>query len=176
VKAQSNLEGISKVNKKPPPTKERQTGPSRDSTSYQQWPRNSHPYTTQRDRYISNSPYSFGGQVSQFIDNWAKITSDPWVLPTVENGLSLDFISTPTQQKIPHNAAMNDQQLEICDTEISSLLRKGAITPSDGVVSEFRKRVVCSTKIFGGWMPIVNLKGLIQFIPHQHLNNGSPNC
>jgi hypothetical protein len=71
---------------------------------------------------------------------------------------------------------MNDQQLEICDTEISSLLRKGAITPSDGVVSEFRKRVFCSTKIFGGWMPIVNLKGLIQFIPHQHLNNGSPNC
>jgi hypothetical protein len=28
---------------------------------------------------------------------------------------------------------MNDQKLEICDTEISSLLRKGAITPLDGV-------------------------------------------
>jgi hypothetical protein len=51
----------------------------------------------------------------------------------VKHGLSLDFISTPTQQKIPRNAVMNVQQLEICDTEISSLLRKGAITPLDGV-------------------------------------------
>ncbi|KAI9562493.1 hypothetical protein GHT06_009930 [Daphnia sinensis] len=132
-KAQSTLEGISKVNKKPPPTKDRHPGPARDSTSNQQRPRNSYLYTAQRDRYITYSYHSFGGQVSRFIDNWAKITSEPWVFRTVEHGLSLDFISTPTQLKIPRNAVMNDQQLEICDTEIFSLLRKGAITPSDGV-------------------------------------------
>jgi hypothetical protein len=108
-KAQSTLEGISKVNKKPPPSKDRNPGHARDSTSNQQWPRNSYPYDAQRDRYITNSSHSFGGQVSRFIGNWVKITSDPWVLRTVEHGLSLDFIFTPTQQKIPRNAVMNDQ-------------------------------------------------------------------
>lgn len=61
---------------------------------------------------------------------------------------------------------MNDQQLEICDTEISSLLRKGAITPSDG--SGFISGFFVVPKSSGGWRPIVNVKGLNQFIPHQH--------
>ncbi|EFX70208.1 hypothetical protein DAPPUDRAFT_257407 [Daphnia pulex] len=68
-KAQSTLEGISKVNKKPSPTKDRHPGPARDSTSNQQRPRNSYPYAAQRERYITNSSHFFGCQVSRFIDN-----------------------------------------------------------------------------------------------------------
>lgn len=78
----------------------------------------------------------------------------------------MDFISTPTQQKIPRNAAMNDLQIEICDGEISSLLQKGAVSPSDG--AGFISGFFVVPKSSGGWRPIINLKGLNQFIPHQH--------
>ncbi len=59
---------------------------------------------------------------------WRTITSDPWILQTVEKGLTLELMPTPTQQKIPHNAVMSADQIEICNAEVKSLLEKGAIT------------------------------------------------
>ena len=57
-----------------------------------------------------------------------RITRDPWLLETVEKGLTLNFMSQPTQQSVLHYAVMGADQIEICNTEVRSLREKGAIT------------------------------------------------
>jgi hypothetical protein len=97
---------------------------------------------------------------------WRTITSDPWILETVEKGLTLDFMSPPTQQKIPHNAVMSADQIEICNAEVKSLLRKRAITRA--IDYSFTSGFFLVPKASGGWRPIINLKALNLFIPHMH--------
>lgn len=41
-------------------------------------------------------PFSFGGQISQFLQIWSQITKDPWILQTVAEGLSLEFVFQPS--------------------------------------------------------------------------------
>lgn len=127
---------------------------------------NNHFNSATRGGYVSISPYSFGGRISRFVDVWRNITGDPWILETVQHGLSLDFISLPTQQRIPHNAVMNAEQIRICTEEIASLLGKGAITQVTdyGFISGF----FLVPKASGGWRPIINLKALNLFIQHRH--------
>jgi hypothetical protein len=45
----------------------------------------------------------------------------------VAEGLSLEFVSHPTQSLIPRNSVSNPSQWEACNKEVISLLEKGAI-------------------------------------------------
>jgi hypothetical protein len=125
------LEGISK--KRATPSKDQQAASTSQRRS------TNHFNSAPRDGYVTVSLISFGGQISRYVKAWQKITCDPWVLETVQYGLSLDFMSPPFQQKIPRNAAMNVEQTEICQEEVTSLLGKGVITQVNvyGFVSGF---------------------------------------
>ncbi|EFX76178.1 LOW QUALITY PROTEIN: hypothetical protein DAPPUDRAFT_249370 [Daphnia pulex] len=105
-KSQATLEVISKKNKKSSSTKDQPAGPSGQFNKS-----NNHSNPGSRDGYVSISPYSFGGRISRFVDVWRTITGDPWILETVQHGLSLDFISPATQRRIPRNAVMNSEQI-----------------------------------------------------------------
>ena len=41
-----------------------------------------------------------GGQISQRLKEWEKITSDPWILGTVK-GVQIPFEEVPIQQREP---------------------------------------------------------------------------
>ncbi|EFX68765.1 hypothetical protein DAPPUDRAFT_259675 [Daphnia pulex] len=105
-KSQATLEGIAKKNKKSSSTKDQPAGPSGQFNKS-----NNHSNPRSRDGYVSISPHSFGGRISRFVDVWRTITGDSWILETVQHGLSLDFISPPTQRRIPRNAVMNSEQI-----------------------------------------------------------------
>ena len=49
-----------------------------------------------------NSSYGrlVGGRISNFIEEWRKITSDPWVLSVVQEGLRLNFTTPPRQESV----------------------------------------------------------------------------
>jgi hypothetical protein len=83
-KSQATLEGISK--KKATPSKDQQ------AVSTSQRRSTNHFNSAPRDGYVTVSPISFGGQISRYVKAWQKITCDPWVLETVQYGLSLDFM------------------------------------------------------------------------------------
>lgn len=161
-KSQATLEGIAKKNKKSSSTKDQPAGPSGQFNKS-----NNHSNPGSRDGYVSISPYSFGGRISRFVDVWRTITGDPWILETVQNGLSLDFISPATQRRIPRNAVMNSEQIGICAEEITSLLEKGAITQVYNYF--FVSGFFLVPKASGGWRPIINLKALNLFIQNRHL-------
>lgn len=111
-------------------------------------------------------PFSFGGQISRFWHVWSQITNDPWILQTVAEGLSLELVSQPFQSVIPKNSVSNPTQWEACNKEIISLLEKGAIveTGEPGFVSG----IFLIPKKAGGFRPIINLKGLNQFLLYRH--------
>ena len=41
------------------------------------------------------APDKVGGQVSFFLGNWAKVTSDPWVLSVMRNGYQVEWLQKP---------------------------------------------------------------------------------
>jgi hypothetical protein len=75
-------------------------------------------------------------------------------------------MSRPTQQSVQHNAAMNADQIEICNMEVRSLREKGAITRANEC--SFTRGFFLVPKASGGWRPIINLKALNLFIPRLH--------
>ncbi|KAI9556087.1 hypothetical protein GHT06_018659 [Daphnia sinensis] len=90
---------------------------------------------------ISPIDWPVAGRTGHFVDGWARLTRDPWVLSTVENGFELEFIAEPPfQRSIPPNASMDAVQLDLCSAEVESLIKKGAIVETEekgGYVSRY---------------------------------------
>jgi hypothetical protein len=48
------------------------------------------------------------------------VTSDPWVLDMVTNGLKIDFVSHPIQRMPPRDLVMSEEMQAVCDAEVAS--------------------------------------------------------
>ncbi len=91
--------------------------------------------------FISKIDLPIAGRTAHFVDAWARLTKDPWVLSTVEYGFELEFIAEPPfQRSIPPNASMDAVQLDLCSAEVESLVKKGAVVETEeegGYVSRY---------------------------------------
>ena len=65
-----------------------------------------------------------GGRLQHFADEWHLVTTDPWIISSLKEGLAIDFISIPTQSTMPKSVPMGEDQETICDDEVSNLLKK----------------------------------------------------
>lgn len=90
------------------------------------------------------------------------MTQDPWVLELVNQGLQLDFLSTPFQDRFVPNMLMNENQKQICTQEVNELLSKGAVISASSI--GFVSPLFVIPKKTGGFRPIINLKYLNEFI------------
>lgn len=115
---------------------------------------------------LSSAPSRVGGRLKAFASAWLGFTRDPWVISTVREGLRLELVGTPSQFNFPPDIAMGDAQSSVCDSEVRSLLDKGAIKRADspGFVSSF----FAIPKRSGGFRPIINLKPFNQFVRYRH--------
>ncbi|KAI9552670.1 reverse transcriptase [Daphnia sinensis] len=68
-----------------------------------------------------------GGCLKYFSSNWTEVSRDPWILEVVGIGLSIEFTSEPVKTSRPGRMTLSVKEMEICDQEIASLLRKKAI-------------------------------------------------
>jgi hypothetical protein len=68
-----------------------------------------------------------GARLSSFASRWLEVTDDPLVLDTVAGGLKINFISKPSQRSSPCDIAMSDEMHAVCQVEVESLFKKGAI-------------------------------------------------
>jgi hypothetical protein len=110
-----------------------------------------------------------GARLSLFAYRWSKVTDDPWVLDTVTDGLKIDFISEPFQRSSPRDVSMPGDMQAVCQAEICSLLKKGAIEEIMDGSAGFLCSFYCVPKKMGGFRPIVNLKPLNSFVKYEHL-------
>ena len=67
------------------------------------------------------------GRVAHFIDKWRELTSDKWVLDTVQH-YHIEFAKWPFQSHIPKGIKFSDQESAIITDEVVKMLQKGAIT------------------------------------------------
>ena len=109
-----------------------------------------------------------GGRLQHFADEWHLVTTDPWIISSLKEGLAIDFISIPTQSTMPKSVPMGEDQETICDDEVSNLLKKGAIVRVHNDSDGFCSSLFVIPKKSGGHRPIINLRPLNNFVNFEH--------
>ena len=108
-----------------------------------------------------------GGNTSNFVHNWAKITFDKNILRLLESGIELSF-----NEFIPSNAPFeykrNFHDTEIISKEIAKLLSKGVISPTNICQGDFFSNVFIKEKKDGHFRTILNLKYLNTYCETSH--------
>ena len=113
-----------------------------------------------------NSPRT--GGLAQYTHNWAKITTDPWVLGQL-SGHTLELLSTPTQGGAPKEFHLSQELDRKLEAEIQALVEKGAVSIAHPPMGEgFTSRMFVVPKKNGGVRPIIDLRELNKFIHWKH--------
>jgi len=107
------------------------------------------------------------GKVRFFLDSWKKLTSDNWVLQAV-SGYSIVLNEKPFQKLVPKEIQFNNEQYEIVDKEVKTLLEIGAVVPSEHEPDEFISTLFIVPKPNGKYRPVINLKFLNEYVQYNH--------
>ena len=107
------------------------------------------------------------GRIKEFIENWALITQDPWVLQTVQ-GFQLPLVGQPTQATAPPQLQLSLEQQDLVSTEVQAMIEKRAISGVQPDQRGFVSQIFLVPKKDGGHRPVVNLKALNKFIVEEH--------
>ena len=71
-------------------------------------------------------PTQIEGNLKHHLQDWQKITNDPWVLEAIL-GYRIQFASLPVQQRVPRPRFMTQEEEKALQQEVESLMMKGAI-------------------------------------------------
>lgn len=108
------------------------------------------------------SPGPIGGRLLLFRNQWATSTSDSWVLRTISQGLTIEFMGRPPSRFLSGSIPSSPDLYRHLSDEISHLLEIRAIepVPESQRHSGFYSTLFLVPKNSGGWRAILNLKGL----------------
>ncbi|XP_077116926.1 uncharacterized protein LOC143773335 [Ranitomeya variabilis] len=114
---------------------------------------------------INTVNYEVGGRLKYFFDKWKLITSSPWILDIIGNGLRLEFHRIPWDSFIV-TSPRGQQQQEALESEILSLLYKKVLieVPRDQEGRGFYSPLFLINKPDGSFRTIINLKKLNSFL------------
>ncbi len=91
------------------------------------------------------------------------MTKDKDILETIE-GLRIPFVKRPIQKFIPETIAKSSAEFDVLNSEISTLIKKGAVEEINPEHGKFFSRLFTIPKSSGGLRPIINLRPLNQFV------------
>ena len=109
-----------------------------------------------------------GGRLGMFVNQWRTVTSDAWVLETLEKGYSLEFAAeVPSQGDLLQ--VRNTFSTPLWE-EVKSLVEKGAleVVPNSQRGLGFYAHAFLRPKKSGGRRLILNLKPLNRWLIHKH--------
>ena len=116
---------------------------------------------------LSISCTRLAGRIAHFSQNWEVLTQDQWVLQTV-GGYQLDLLRTPHQYQVPNRIKSTRENSSLVTLEVTELLSKGAIVETQLTPHSFVSQIFLVEKKDGGRRPVINLKGLNQFVRVEH--------
>ena len=105
------------------------------------------------------------GTLALYLGNWLKVSQDQWVLDTVR-GYKMEFLKPPIQVTHPRVGVSAPLEQDLLKEEVQKLLSKGAVrklTP-EGAEQGFYSSLLLVPKKDGGMRPVINLKGLNEFV------------
>ena len=111
---------------------------------------------------------SFAGRISLFLSNWKTLTSDPWVIQTIERGYAILLTTAPVQQSLPHPPHLPTREASLLEEEIQLLLEKQVVQEVPASTKGFYSNIFMVPKKDGGQRPVINLKHLNRFVKSEH--------
>ena len=110
-----------------------------------------------------NEVITCAGNLANHIANWRGITTDPWILEAV-SGYRLELASQQYQFFTPSPINFSDSESAVVQSEIQTLLDKGAIEHVEYTQGKFISTLFLVPKKSGVLRPVINLKPLIFFV------------
>ena len=114
-----------------------------------------------------NEVITCAGNLANHIANWRVITTDPWILEAF-SGYRLELASQPYQLFTPRPINFFDSESAVVQSEIQTLLDKGAIEHVEYTQGEFISTLFLVPKKSGDLRPVINLKSLNFFVQKIH--------
>ena len=111
---------------------------------------------------------SFAGRISLFLLNWKALTSDPWVIQTIESGYIIRLTTAPVQQSLPHPPHLPTRVASLLKEEIQLLLEKQAVQEVPASTKGFYSNMFMAPKKDSGQKLVINLKYLNKFVKSEH--------
>lgn len=108
-----------------------------------------------------------GGQLSKYVAQWGKSTSDKSILSIIE-GDSIEFEFSPPVQHYAKNAQFSPDEENFIDSEIEKLLNKGVIKHTFHENNEFVSPIFITPKSDGTNRLILNLKKFNESVKYEH--------
>jgi hypothetical protein len=105
------------------------------------------------------------GRTKDFHSNWKLITSDPWILATVQ-GYKIPFIYQPLQWRPKHTKARTEEEVKSIKDALSELTMKGAIKIVHEQPNQFTSTLFIMKQNKKN-RPIFNLKNLNRYVETQ---------
>ena len=101
------------------------------------------------------------GNLRHFVQEWEKITSDPFILDTVKHS-HIDFSEglAPCQTWAPRPIQFNECENIIIQGEVEKLLNKGVIEPCKPEQGQYVSNIFIREKKDGSFRTILNLSQL----------------
>ena len=93
-----------------------------------------------------------GGRLVHFARNWGEISSDPWILKTVQ-GYQVEFHTAPQQVGCPNEIGLNTTQSQALTKEVEELVRKEAIVTAPLEQGGFTSQMFLVPKSDGSQRP-----------------------
>ena len=129
--------------------------------------RNAMPKCSMSKHKCDNAQIVTAGRLAQFIAKWREITTDNWVLNTVQHYF-IEFVKCPSQHTIPREISFSQNETKIILEEINKMLLKKAIVETPHKDGEFLSNLFIRPKKDGTYRPIINLRGLNTFVAYSH--------
>ena len=95
------------------------------------------------------------GQIKYFKNAWEKLTSDPWIIDTIQ-GVKIEFTKLPYQSYSPREPVLGEKEANAVDQEIAKLLLKEVIVDSHPEEGQFVSNIFLRPKPNGTYRLILN--------------------
>ena len=123
------------------------------------------------------------GRLKNYVHKWHTITSDQSILDV--RGVTIDFITKPTQRFVPNQYKFNPLEIKIIDEQIACFLERGVIERATHSNGECISNMFIRPKKDGSYRLILNLKQLNESVEYHHfkmenlrnaITHMTPNC
>ncbi|XP_044128788.1 uncharacterized protein LOC122922292 [Bufo gargarizans] len=108
-----------------------------------------------------------GGRLRLCFHVWSSITSDPWVLTTVQ-GFHIELTGSPNLIPSPPPLPLAPPNRELVDLELFSLFQKRAIERAPSAPRGVLSNIFLVQKKGGQMRPVINLRALNSVVRYRH--------
>ena len=108
-----------------------------------------------------------GGQISEKVAEWRKLSSDPWLIQSVQ-GVNIPFCLIPCQLEEPRPYRLSKTESNFVDEELTRMLGKGIVEEVEPSQNQVISNIFLRPKKDGGFRLILDLTWVNLHIEYEH--------